>query len=200
MESYFVWILILAIIAGTLWRMKKSNEKSVDINTSHSEDEAFINDDEEKINLEEIENISENARFKKFQKSYVLVFLTVMLADWMQGPYVYKLYDQYNYNPQEIAFLFIIGFGTSGIFGAFIGSFADRFGRKLTCILFCILYGICCFTKHFHNYYMLILGRVLGGISTSILFSCFEAWMVSHHQKEKFPMSKLGMHSILHYI
>ena len=31
------------------------------------------------------------------------------------------------------------------------------------------------------------MGRVLGGITTSLLFSAFESWMVSEHRKKGFP-------------
>ena len=34
---------------------------------------------------------------------------------------------------------------------------------------------------------ILVLGRVLGGISTSLLFSAFESWMVSEHRKKNIP-------------
>ena len=33
---------------------------------------------------------------------------------------------------------------------------------------------------------LLLLGRVLGGLSTSLLFSAFESWMVSEHRKRGF--------------
>jgi len=47
-------------------------------------------------------------------------------ADWMQGPYVYALYQHYNYDQQQIGFLFIAGFGSSLIFGTIVGSLADK--------------------------------------------------------------------------
>ncbi len=32
--------------------------------------------------------------------------------------------------------------------------------------------------QHFNNWWILLFGRVTGGIATSLLFSVFEAWMV----------------------
>ncbi|KAJ1550273.1 hypothetical protein HK096_007825 [Nowakowskiella sp. JEL0078] len=46
------------------------------------------------------------------------------------------------------------------------------------CLWYCIIYGIACATKTSPNYLILIFGRVMSGISTSLLFSVFEAWMV----------------------
>lgn len=38
--------------------------------------------------------------------------------------------------------------------------------------------------EHIPSMTLLLLGRVLGGISTSLLFSAFESWMVSEHRKQ----------------
>lgn len=38
--------------------------------------------------------------------------------------------------------------------------------------------------EHIPDMRLLLLGRVLGGISTSLLFSAFESWMVSQHRKQ----------------
>lgn len=38
--------------------------------------------------------------------------------------------------------------------------------------------------EHIPDMRVLLLGRVLGGISTSLLFSAFESWMVSEHRKK----------------
>lgn len=50
----------------------------------------------------------------------------VTAGDWLQGPYVYKLYQQYNFTQVEIGQLFICGFGASAVFGTFAGSLADK--------------------------------------------------------------------------
>ena len=41
--------------------------------------------------------------------------------------------------------------------------------------------------EHVPSMYLLLVGRVLGGMSTSLLFSAFESWMVSEHRKRGFP-------------
>ena len=54
-------------------------------------------------------------------------------------------------------------------------------GRKRFSILFCIVYAASCLTKLSPSLSILMFGRLLGGIATSLLFSVFEAWMVSEH-------------------
>lgn len=130
--------------------------------------------------------------FKKFQLTYLVVYLLMTAADWMQGPYVYALYEFYGFSISQIGALFITGFGSSMIFGTFIGSLSDKFGRKMMCILYAILYGLSCATKHSSQFEVLLLGRLLGGVATSILFSSFEAWMVSEHFKRGYSEDWLG--------
>lgn len=54
-------------------------------------------------------------------------------------------------------------------------------GRKRASLLYVATYAASCATKHSSNYSWLLLGRLLGGVSTSLLFSVFEAWAVAAH-------------------
>ena len=131
--------------------------------------------------------------FLRFQRSYVLVYLIMMGADWLQGPYVYALYKFYNYGIADIGVLFIAGFGSSMIVGTLVGSAADKYGRKKLCLVFGLIYSISCLTKHVKSFPVLLFGRLLGGVSTSILFSSFESWMVAEHHAAKYPDEWLGI-------
>lgn len=46
-------------------------------------------------------------------------------GDWLQGPYIYALYEHYGYRVGEIGRFFIAGFGSSMIFGTVVGALAD---------------------------------------------------------------------------
>jgi len=35
--------------------------------------------------------LAANPKFKNFQRTYLMIFLFAMFADWLQGPYVYEL-------------------------------------------------------------------------------------------------------------
>lgn len=119
--------------------------------------------------------------FRKFQYAYLSVWGICVAADWLQGPYVYALYSAYGFSGHEIAQLFVAGFGSSLLFGCFVGTLTDRWGRKRMCLAYCLFYIMSCCTKHFKDYNILMFGRVTGGIATSMLFSCFECWLVSEH-------------------
>lgn len=72
--------------------------------------------------------------FKRFQRSFLVVYYISMTADWLQGPYVYALYSSYGFSKHDIAVLFIGGFGASMLFGTFAGVLSDKLGRKRSCI------------------------------------------------------------------
>ncbi|CAD5123852.1 DgyrCDS12158 [Dimorphilus gyrociliatus] len=116
----------------------------------------------------------------------------ILAGDWLQGPYVYALYDSYKMSSHQIDILFVAGFGSSMLFGTIIGSFADKYGRKKNAILYGILYGLSCLTKHFNNFWILMIGRLLGGMATSILYSAFEAWLVYENNKRGYDVDLLG--------
>jgi len=119
-------------------------------------------------------------------------FLLAMLADWLQGPFVYALYQGYGIDREHNGYLFVGGFGASAVFGTVVGAFADKYGRRKFAILYCLIYFGHCATKHWNVFGVLMVGRVLGGISTSLLFSVFDSWLVSESQREGFNGEQLG--------
>jgi MFS transporter, MFS domain-containing protein family, molybdate-anion transporter len=133
------------------------------------------------------DKIADKQKHANLLKRYLFVYLTATLSDWLQGPYVYALYSEYGFDQHEIAQLFVAGFGSSMIFGSFIGSIADWGGRRTFVILFSIVYAASCATKHFRHYGILMLGRLLGGVATSLLFSVFEAWLIRSHADADLP-------------
>jgi hypothetical protein len=40
---------------------------------------------------------SQNEDFLRFQRLYLVAYCLIMLADWLQGPYLYRLYGHYGY-------------------------------------------------------------------------------------------------------
>jgi MFS family permease len=130
--------------------------------------------------------------FLSFQKLYLSAYLCMVAGDWMQGPYVYALYDSYGFSQSSIAVLFVAGFGSSMIFGTVVGSFADKFGRKKFALLYVVCYVASCMSKHINSFSVLLLGRFLGGVSTSLLFSVFDAWMINEHNSRGFDPALLS--------
>lgn len=74
------------------------------------------------------------------------------------------------------------GFGASLLIGTFVGSLADRLGRKFMAGAYVLTYSLSCLTKHSSGFRVLLVGRILGGTATSLLFSVFESWVVAEHR------------------
>ncbi|KAI8875270.1 DUF791-domain-containing protein [Backusella circina FSU 941] len=126
-------------------------------------------------------------KFKRFQIKYLAVYLTVMGADWLQGPYLYKLYDSYGLGLTHIAMLFLTGFISSAFAGTAVGSLADTCGRKRICIVFCFTMISALLLRLINQYMLLFFSHVLSGLSTALLYSVFESWYVSEHARYEFP-------------
>ncbi|CAG7663056.1 unnamed protein product [Allacma fusca] len=139
-------------------------------------------------------SIGPNKEFSLLQRKYFIPYFMALFSDWLQGPYVYKLYSYYGYAQDEIAVLYITGFAASVTFGTATGPLADKFGRKKLSITFCLMYTLCCLSKLSPSYDILLAGRVLGGISTSILFSVFESWYIHEHTVVwKYPLEWISI-------
>eukprot|EP00891_Asterochloris_glomerata_P001066 jgi/Astpho2/1066/e_gw1.00017.7.1_t len=148
----------------------------------------------------EVDGGDENKEFQRFRHNYVLVYGLMMAGDWLQGPYVYALYQHYNFDRAEIGRqaqclghqLFIAGFGSSMVFGTIVGGLADKGGRKRAGLLYVATYTFGCLTKHWNNFGVLLMGRIFCGVATSLLYSAFESWLVAEHFKRGYEGSWLG--------
>lgn len=80
-----------------------------------------------------------------------------------------------------MAALFMTGFLAGAVSASFTGKLADRYGRRLACLVFCITYSISCLSLISNDIIVLFLGRVLGGVSTTLMYSVFESWMVTEY-------------------
>lgn len=159
---------------------------------------------------------------RNFKLTFLIVYSLVMGSDWLQvsgihmetrstncassadtvllpqGPYQYALYkDERQLPEQTVGFLFAVGFSAAAISASFVGSMADKHGRRKMCLAFCVMYASSCLTKIFSNLPVLFLGRVLGGVSTTLLYSVFEAWMVQEHSARGLHNMGLPLNDIL---
>jgi len=94
---------------------------------------------------------------------------------------VYK--NSLNLAEPIVAALFAVGFLSGAVSATFTGGLADRHGRKRACLVYCLLYSISCSSVFFSSLPILFSGRILGGISTTLLFSVFETWMIAEYHR-----------------
>ncbi|RJE16827.1 Major facilitator superfamily, partial [Aspergillus sclerotialis] len=79
-------------------------------------------------------------KFFGFRNQFLRVYGLAIAADWLQGSFMYSLYKSTHRLPESmVAALFATGFVSGGVSAIFVGSLADRFGRKRACLAYCVL-------------------------------------------------------------
>ena len=124
----------------------------------------------DKNGIDDPDNKKLKIQYRNLRLTYFTAYFAAIFGDWLQGPYVYRLYSEYGFKENQIAILFLTGFGSSFTFGTFTGPLADKFGRKSMTQVFCFLYSLSCVIKFSSNFWILICGRICAGIATSLLF------------------------------
>ncbi|KAL1837012.1 hypothetical protein VTJ49DRAFT_4397 [Mycothermus thermophilus] len=121
--------------------------------------------------------------------AFLLAYTLAAASDWLQGAHLAALYaDEHRLSPRAVSLLFAAGFGTGALSAARIGRWADARGRKRACLAFCGVYAASCALTATGGLSALglergkmgwlVLGRMLGGVGTSLLFVAFESWVV----------------------
>eukprot|EP01084_Bolivina_argentea_P216393 367641_1 len=166
LPSYVFWVVILGVIILSL--------KYISYYT--------IKPDRTRNNNKNQNNTS----YDTFKFWYTLVFVFSM---FINAYYLFYIMNTMN------SLLWII-FVTHTIFGTFIGVLSDIFGSKNFCIIHSVIMIILFIFKQFESSYSTWLIMVLFGISTSILVSNFESWLIcSYHNKD---YSRQQLSNIVH--
>ncbi|KAI1996439.1 hypothetical protein LOZ53_001040 [Ophidiomyces ophidiicola] len=140
-----------------------------------------------------------NHAASKFKYTFFTVYILVVASDWLQGPYLYPLYrETLQLSEKTIAALFSAGFVSGAVSATFVGSLADRYGRQKACLAFCAIYALSCLlTITPRSVYLLLLGRLLGGIGTTLLFTAFETWLVSEFHRSELVKEIVELNDLL---
>lgn len=139
-------------------------------------------------------SVGTNPVFQKFQRIYFVVYLPAVYADWLQVPYLYKLYSSYGFIESQIAILYVFGLVSSLISGSCAGSLAQRYGRKPLSLIFILVYILSSALKVSSSYGALLVSEILRGGATSVLFAALEAWYVHEHtETHDFPKEWISL-------
>ncbi|GAB7365734.1 hypothetical protein MBLNU230_g7071t1 [Neophaeotheca triangularis] len=182
MELYLVVLVILLALNAILAYRK--HQKTV--KTSQTNIERVVETLKQDVEEKEYESDDSGPStasvdgWAPISRQYLIVYALAVAADWLQGSFIYPLYKhEYALPESTVAALFATGFASGAISATGIGYLADRFGRKKACLGYCFLYALSCALTMVNSQTTLFAGRVLGGVSTTLLYSAFEAWMVA---------------------
>ncbi|KAK4123072.1 major facilitator superfamily domain-containing protein [Parathielavia appendiculata] len=134
---------------------------------------------------------------RKFQINFFSVYALAVAVDWLQGPHIYAIYRYDKQLPEKsVAALYAAGFVAGAASASFAGGLADRYGRRAACFCYCAVYALACLSMLSDDLLVLFLGRLCGGISTTLLFSVFPAWMITEYHSRGLQGSELDLSSI----
>jgi len=81
-------------------------------------------------------------------------------------------------------------YSTSALLGTYAASMGDRYGHRACIAVYGVIYSVSCATMHSGNFWVLMFGRVCGGVAYSLLYSsCVPRLLLSVHPSLYLPPS-----------
>lgn len=176
-----IFLLLLALYASSSFIFKKlpNNRRR--------------NVDDHNANLKPSQVLT-NPQFVSFQKTYFVIYFIILLSDWLNAPYHYKVYYDFKYIREQIAIIYVCGYLSSIIFAPIALTLPDRFGRKSLVSAAALIYAGASIIKCVNSYFALFLSRILSATSSSVLFAACESWYVHEHlESYDFPIEWVGV-------
>lgn len=129
------------------------------------------------------QHMTSDGEYNSFRWRYLVAYLCGHGAIWIKAPYVYSLYQAFGFSHSQISMLYCAGYGSSVVFGLLASILSDKYGRRRMCLVFCVLFALQAALHNSRRYDVLVAARIVGGVATTIFYSCFEAWMVGEHRR-----------------
>lgn len=158
-----VLVLVLAAVAGFEFLYRQLQKK----NPSQAKQQS--------------EQILTNPQFIAFQRSYFIVYFCFLLSDWLNAPYHYKVYNEFNYLREQIAVIYVCGYIASVLFSPIALTLPERYGRRTLCCAAAVVYFTASLLKCCNSYLALLFSRIFSATSTRVLFSACESWYIYEH-------------------
>jgi MFS family permease len=106
----------------------------------------------------------------------------------LAGTHLYVLYEGYNFN---VASLYASGFAMGALSSPLVGPLVDNFGRQKSAMMYCFLEMVINVMEQYNFLPGIVAARLIGGVTTNLLYTVFEAWLITEHRKRNFPEAKL---------
>ncbi|KAI0914948.1 hypothetical protein F4823DRAFT_630045 [Ustulina deusta] len=134
---------------------------------------------------------------RDFQWTFLRVYLLVIGSEWLQNPFMYSLFrTEKTLDEATVATLYSSTYVAAAVSALFAGHLTDRFGRRRACLAFCGIHSLAAVSVCFDELPVLILGRVLGGVALTLLWTAFESWLIAEYNERGFARSGLSLTSL----
>ncbi|KAF0992768.1 hypothetical protein HZS_4369 [Henneguya salminicola] len=126
----------------------------------------------------------------KLQNVHFKVYLLALLVEWLQGPYLFRLYADYClFDEKYIAILYIIGVIVAPLVMPFIPILIEFLSPLGTTLLFTMFSFIALITKLSTSFKIHIISRILATISITNMLICIDEWYAKEIAKARFVSS-----------
>ncbi|KAL8784074.1 MAG: hypothetical protein Q9213_004201 [Squamulea squamosa] len=197
MDFYQINLVAFVLLNGSMVYRQYKQDKRAELSEKIQEFDAEHDSTGEDRATAKVDIVTAASSAKQFTNIFFPVYVLVWGADWLQGPFIYTLYKDEKKLPEEIvARLFTTGFLAGAVSALFVGSLADRFGRKNACLAYCAITSLSCLSVLSNNISILFAGRALGGLGTTLMYTVFEAWMVTEYNRRGLERTSLKLSSI----
>jgi hypothetical protein len=130
--------------------------------------------------------------YRQLRNIYLSVYAFATFGDWIQGGFLYALYAEYGYSMRDIGLIFVVGYASAMFLGTYVSALGDSGGHRRNCIAYGFLYATSCLLCNYSSVALLLLGRVVGGVAYSILYTSFESWLIAEADARHLPRSSLS--------
>lgn len=125
--------------------------------------------------------------FKVFQSGFLTGYSLVILCELIAAASFYHTFISLKLSLEQITKLYIITIVSSTATGI-VGDIIDIGARKDKCVLSALLYSASMFSIFFGGHYeMLLIGRIVYGVASSLHHSSFESYAIQQHASLGFP-------------
>ncbi len=182
LEYFMLPIFILSALLTTLVILNFifSNSKAEREKTRQRFDSEQIS-----LSIPLIEQVKkQNFRTEKKRKEralkfrYLSVFILTRASTWTKAPFMYTLFSKYHgMSISEISVLYVIDAFSSLVFGPLTGNWADRYGRRLFCICYCVCIVLSMCLRAIKFVPFVYAAQVITGFGAGLIFTTYESWI-----------------------
>lgn len=116
---------------------------------------------------------------------YLTVFLLTRSSTWAKSPFMFTLFSKYHgLSITDIGILYVIDAFSSLIFGPLTGNWADKYGRKLFCICYCLSIVISMTFRSIRYVPLLYISQIITGFGAGLIFTTYESWVIYEAEKQ----------------
>lgn len=115
---------------------------------------------------------------KSLKYKYLTVFLLTRASTWAKSPFMFTLFSKYhNMKIGDIGTLYVIDAFSSLFFGPLTGKWADKYGRKLFCIFYCLCVALSMTLRSIQYLPLVYLAQIITGFGAGLIFTTYESWI-----------------------